>query len=1092
MHRSVRVAVIASLVAAGAIVFARVPVTTAVMTPLTTDPSSVQATAGAASLLMFERNDGQHPSPIRFAARGAGYRMSMLDDGIALSLSTARGPVQLTTRFDGARGRRRPHGERPLSARVNYFVGSDPRAWRQDVPTFASVRYPQVYDGIDVVFYGTGQHLEYDVVVAPEARPESARLRFDGAQWVGVDVDGSLALGLPNGELRCTKPVAYQLEDSVRQPVDVAYRLDDEVVTFEVGAYDRSRELVIDPVLVFSTYLGGANGDAVIGVAVDAAGSTYATGHTNSSDFPVSPNAPQPQIAIEDGFVTKFNRNGAIVYSTYFGGSNADHGTAIGVDAAGAAYVIGATNSTDLPVTSGAFQRQYAGGSDAFVLKLNPSGSRIAYLTYLGGTEDEPYVGARAGIAVDPSGIATVVSSTSSGDFPTTAGALQRTHPAPVEIGFATRLNATGTGLIFSTLLTGTGVSGQDARGVALDAQGRAIVVGAVDGGMTTTRTVGPAGSRDGYALKLNAFGSALVFSTRFGGSVEDVAHAVTYDPNRDVAFITGTTDSADFPANGIQGHKGRADAFLLTITSNGSSSLYSALLGGSGTDQGLAIGSSGDYITLMGSTSSPDFPTVNPVQPYRSAFGTAFIARLRGSVGILFSTTIGGSRAETLTSGAIDGAGAATIGGSTNSSDFPLQNAADPTPDPPDVSEGFVTRVAMTPRGTPGPHDVVVHVADVATAHGDWEKVADSTAAGGSRLHNPDRGRPKVDTPLATPVDYFEFTVHGLADGEYRLWLRGQADGNLFTNDSVWVQFERAQNSGSDADDERDIFRVGTTEAMAVVVEDCSNCGLRGCGWQDGAYGRKALGTPLYFNSEAAVTIRVQRREDGVSIDQIVIAKDDGGDGPNFASAPGYQKDDDTILPAQDPFSGRDTVIRLGASSAIRHGNWIAVADPTAADGEKVRNPDQGAAKILAPLARPTHYLDVLFTARAGVGYRIWIRGRADADFYGNDSAYVQFSDSVDSAGNPTWRIDTTSATTYVLEDCSGCGVQAWGWNDNAYGRGALGPLVYFARDGNQTLRIQTREDGLSLDQIVLSAERYLTAAPGKTKNDDTIVSPF
>ena len=434
-----------------------------------------------------------------------------------------------------------------------------------------------------------------------------------------------------------------------------------------------------------------------------------------------------------------------------------------------------------------------------------------------------------------------------------------------------------------------------------------------------------------------------------------------------------------------------------------------------------------------MGSTNRADFPTVNPVQPARGGFGDAFIARLRGSVSIGFSTTIGGSSTEDLSSGVIDGAGAATIGGGTSSRDFPLEHAADTTTSGPAMLEGFVTRVAMAPRGTPGAHDVVVHVADAATLHGDWEKVADSTAAGGSRLHNPDRGRPKVDTPLASPADYFEFTVHGLAGGQYPLWMRGKADGDSYTNDSVWVQFERAQNTGSDADDEHDIFRIGTTEAMAVVVEDCTNCGLRGWGWQDGAYGQKALGTPLYFNSEAAVTIRVQRREDGVSIDQIVIARDDFGDGPNFASAPGYQKDDDTILPPQDPFSGRDTVIYLNGSSAIRHGNWIAVADPTAAEGEKVRNPDQGAAKVLAPVASPTHYVDVQFAARAGVGYRIWMRGRADADFYGNDSAYVQFSDSVDSAGNPMWRIGTTSATTYVLEDCSGCGVQGWGWNDNA-----------------------------------------------------------
>jgi hypothetical protein len=1093
MHRSVRVAVIASLIAAVAITFALVLVPTALVAPVIIQRSSVPATVGAApvaSSLMFERNDGQHPASIRFAARGAGYRMSMLDDGVALALSTANGPVQLTTRFDGARGRRVPQGERPLSGRVNYFVGNDPRAWRQDVPAFASVRYPQVYDGVDVVFYGTGQQLEYDVVVSPAARPESARLRFDGAQSVRVEADGSLAVGLPNGEFRYTKPVAYQLKNGVRQPVDAAYRIDGEVVMFEVGEYDRSSELVIDPVLVFSTFLGGSNFDIVNGVTVDAAGATYVTGQTGSSDFPVSSNAPKATIDVSDAFVTKLSRDGAtIVYSTFFGGTNVDGGSSIGVDASGAAYIAGWTGSVDLPVTSGAFQHDNAGGGDAFVAKLSPAGNRLVYATFLGGNDDDAF-GLRASIAVDPAGIATIAASTESGDFPTTPGALQRTHtPGPAAIGYAARLNATGTGLMFSTLLTGAG--DQRANAVALDAQGRAIVVGDIDGTMTTTTTLGPTGGRDSYVLKLNASGSALVFSTRFGGSGSEGAFGLTYDPNRDVAFIVGGTGSADFPATGIQGRKGESDAFLITVGSNGSGGFYSALLGGSGLESATAVGSSGDYITLFGLTTSSDFPVVNPLQPYRASYD-AFVTRLRGSVNILFSTTLGGSNQDILNSGVIDGAGAATFGGETNSTNFPVAHAAQPVHGADSLSDGFVARTALAPRGTAGPHDVVVRVADVATLHGDWEKLADSTAAGGSRLHNPDRGRPKVDTPLAAPTDYFEFTVNGLADGQYRLWLRGKADGNSFVNDSVWVQFERAQNSGSDADDERDIFRIGTTEAMAVVVEDCTNCGLRGWGWQDGGYGQKLLGTPLYFNSEAAVTIRVQRREDGVSIDQIVIAKDDAGEGPNFASAPGYQKDDDTILPAQDPFGGRDTVIRLNASSTIRRGNWIAVADPTAADGEKVRHPDQGAAKVLAPLASPTHYIDVPFAARAGVGYRIWIRGRADADFYGNDSAYVQFSDSVDSAGNPMWRIGTTSATTYVLEECSGCSVQGWGWNDNAYGEGALGPLVYFATDRDQTLRIQTREDGLSLDQIVLSAERYLTAAPGKTKNDDTIVSPF
>jgi hypothetical protein len=1068
----------------GAVAFALAFLTIALVTPLA-HRSSVPAHSAAplASSLVFERNDGQHPDSIRYAARGAGYRMSALDDGVVLSLSTAGGAAQLATRFDGGRAGVVPEGEVPATARVNYFVGRDPHRWRQNVPTFGRIRYPRVFDGIDVVFYGSNRQLEYDVVVAPDARPDTARLRFDGARSVRVEPDGALTLALPHGELQYTKPAAYQLKNGERQPVAMAYRLDGDVVTFDAGDYDRSRELIIDPVLVFSTYLGGSSVDSVQGVAVDAEGATYAAGGTFSDDFPTSPGT-RPKSFSNDAFITKLDRRGALVYSTYFGGSNEDGAVAIAVDAAGAAYVTGWTESLDLPVSSTAFQRQSGGGDDVFVLKLAPAGNRIAYATYLGGDEDEPFISIRAGIAVDPTGIATVVSSTDSTNFPTTSGAFVRTSPGFRETGFVTRLNATGSALIFSTLLGGENVQG--ATGVALDAQGRAIVVGYAEGAMPTTKTIGPGGSRDAYALKLNATGSALVFSTRFGGSGTDAAEAVTYDPNRDVAFISGTTGSTDFPVSPPATLKGDRDAFLFTITSNGSGGFYSALAGGSQSEQGFGIGSSGDHITLFGTTLSPDFPTVNPLQAFGGS-ADAFVTRFWGARP-MFSTTIGGSGGDDATAGGVvDGAGAATIGGSTSSTNFPLAHAAQSS-NHGGSTDGFVTRVAMAPRGTPGPHDVVVHPAQVATLHGDWNTFPDPTAADGLSVRNPDRGRAKVETPLAAPTDYFEFTVHGLSGGPYRLWMRGQSEDDSFTRDSVWVQFERAQNAASDADNEHDIFRIGTTEAMAVVIEDCKGCGLLRWGWQDGGYGQKLLGTPLYFNDQSDITVRVQRREDGIFIDQIVFAKEDAGEGPYFDAAPGYQKNDDTILPAQGAVAGGDIVIRANDIATLR-GTWVRQSDATAADGVKVRNPDAGAPKLTTPLANPANYIEHFLPTRAHVAYRLWIRGRADNDFYGNDSAYVQFSDSVDSAGTPIWRSGTTSAATYVLEDCNGCDVQGWGWNDNGYGSGVLGPLVYFESDGPHSIRIQTREDGLSIDQIILSPERYLTTAPGKTKNDTTIV---
>jgi hypothetical protein len=406
---------------------------------------------------------------------------------------------------------------------------------------------------------------------------------------------------------------------------------------------------------------------------------------------------------------------------------------------------------------------------------------------------------------------------------------------------------------------------------------------------------------------------------------------------------------------------------------------------------------------------------------------------------------------------------------------------------------DGFMTQLAPAPPGTIGRGDVVMHATDAVAASGAWRLVADDTAAGGARLQHPDAGAAKLNTPLANPANYFEVKAHVAIERPYSLWIRGKAQGDHFNNDSVYVQFSTAV-SGDNPDQEpfpNYVYRIGTTNALAVVFEDCRGCGLKGWSWADAGYGFKVSGPPLTFDSEEQ-TIRIQSREDGVSIDQIVLAPYSRS--AYAAQAPGFQKEDDTILPSHpDGRAGDDDIVIYPGvpGGGDFHGAWTRTEDSSAAGGFRLRHPDAGAGKLAGPLAAPTNYFDVAFDVPAnGVPYRLWIRGRADRDFWGNDSVFVQFSDVLNDDGGPVWKIGTTSAATYVLEDCNGCGVQGWGWNDNGYGSGVLGPTVVFATAGTQRIRIQTREDGLSIDQIVLSPGRYLNSAPGATKNDTTIVA--
>ena len=382
---------------------------------------------------------------------------------------------------------------------------------------------------------------------------------------------------------------------------------------------------------------------------------------------------------------------------------------------------------------------------------------------------------------------------------------------------------------------------------------------------------------------------------------------------------------------------------------------------------------------------------------------------------------------------------------------------------------------------------DIVLYAAEAPLRSG-WTVVADSTAAGGSRLANPNFGVPKVPDASSSPINYFEMSFSAQSGTAYRLWIRGNAANSDWANDSVFAQFSGSTDAGGSP-----IYRIGTTSATCINLEDCSGCGLSGWGWQDNGWGVGVMGPMIYFSSTGSQTIRIQVREDGLSIDQIVLSPS-----TYLSASPGSLRNDTTILqkssappPAPPPPSGGSNIVIWATDVPIGNifGNWSRVSDSSAAGQSALRNTNLGSPKLVNPYANPATYFDVSFSAQSGIPYRLWMRSKAQDNSPYNDSWFVQFSGSVDAAGAATNRIGTTSGTVINLEDCSGCGLSGWGWQDNGWGIGVMGPLIYFQSTGVQTLRVQPREDGMLIDQILLSPQQYFNSAPGALRNDSVIL---
>jgi hypothetical protein len=650
--------------------------------------------------LSFEANHGQTDARVKFLSRTGKYTLFLTGDEAVLTLNskTNRARIGSATRLPqssmaapktggvlrmklrNANPAAKVTGVDELVGTTNYFIGNDPTKWRTNVPTYAKVKYEEIYSGIDLVYYGNQRQLEYDFIVAPGADPHRIAFAVRGAKRIRQDGNGELVFKMSDGEIRWHKPLVYQETDGMKQKIAAHYAITDtNRVGFELGKYDASRPLYIDP-LIYSTYLGGRGVNEGLGIAVDNSGNAYVTGYTSSASFPITTGAFQTTInGSSNAFVTKINPSGSVlVYSTYLGGSGTDAGYAIAVDSAGNAYVTGPTNSPNFPTTPVAFQTVCGGGCNgkAFITKINPSGSALVYSTYLGGSGAEN----GSGIAVDSSGNAYVTGSTGSTDFPT-MNPLQPTYGGSGD-AFVTEINPSGSALVYSTYLGG---SGTDAgSGIAVDSSGNAYVIGVTaSANFPTANPLQPAngGGDDAFVAKLNPSGSALVYSTYLGGSDYDQGQGIAVDSAGDV-YVTGSTVSTDFPImNPLQpANGGDYDAFVAKLNPSGSALVYSTYLGGSSNDfgyGGIALDSSGNaYVT--GYTLSTDFPTMNALQPTSGGGLDAFVTKINptGSA-LVYSTYLGGSGDEFGKSIAVDSAANAYVAGHTTSTNFPITPGA-------------------------------------------------------------------------------------------------------------------------------------------------------------------------------------------------------------------------------------------------------------------------------------------------------------------------------------------------------------------------------------------------------------------------------
>jgi RHS repeat-associated protein len=655
----------------------------------------------------FEQNVGQTDSQAQFISHGKGYTLFLSPNQAIFKFHAVSFPVmdksderRLGKRLFVERSMRATRktaivrmkllaanpgaqlvGVDKMSGTASYFIGRDPSKWRTGVALFAKVQSSEVFPGIDLIYYGNEKRLEYDFVVKPGADPNSISLGFEGIQSTSIDSSGNLSMATEIGGMNLNKPVVYQMIGGQRKEIDGKYgRRGANAVGFNVTGYDKTQPLIIDPVLTYSTLLGGSGNDGIYDIAVDSSGNSYVAGWTDSTDFPIVGTSLTPAPSgTQVAFVAKFNSTGTgLVYSTYLGGNGGEWGSGIALDANGSAYIVGQTGSSNFPVTSNAYQESIGSGAsqNAFVSKLSADGQSLLYSTYLGGGGYDMGIG----IALDGSQNAYVTGYTTSGSpspFPTTANAFQFTLNSVYGNGFISRIDTTKSGsssLVYSTFLGGSG-NWDQTNGIVVDANQNVYV-----GGMTSssdfpltptayqsvvdtyngtafltqidTTKSGSAGliystvlegetyaagvaldgngkvyTTGGYVAKFDTTksGSAsLLYFTRVGGSSDSFTYSVSVDPNGD-SYVAGWTWSTDLTVtpDAIQSTLGSGgqNAFITALRPDGSAVLFGSYLGGNGGTNDFASSVAVDQnynIYVAGATQSSNFQTTS------SAFQTS------------------------------------------------------------------------------------------------------------------------------------------------------------------------------------------------------------------------------------------------------------------------------------------------------------------------------------------------------------------------------------------------------------------------------------------------------------------------------------
>lgn len=660
--------------------------------------------------VVFTRNDGQWPEQVQFRARSGDTFIWLTDNGVRYSLIRSteldtrptKGPrenplappreklesIHFGVTFLGGNTTPDVLGLSEKSYCFNYFIGNDPTRWKTSVPSFDSVVYRDIYPGIDMKYYGSSDGVEYTFVLSAGADPSAIRLQYEGIESLSVGNNGELVAKTAWGEMIEKPPVIYQEVNGSEIEVAGSFEIiGGNTFGFVVEDYDKESELIIDPVLTFSTYFGGSGTQYGQDITYDQAGNIVVVGHTYSTDFPVE-NAYQPEKAGAAGtfdlFISKLNPvTSELVYSTYFGGTDEDKCRCVVLDAADDIYVAAQTQSGNLP-TVNAYQSTLQGGfNDVYLFKLNSEGNSIIYATYLGGAQNEQIMG----LAVDAYGCAYICGVTESLNDFDIQNAFQ-TIPGGGEFdGFVTKFSAAGNALVYSTFLGGD--TKDEPKDIAVNSAGEAYVVGDTysenfpDHNTLYPCQINSEGPIDAFITKFSTAGNTVEFSTFFGGTEDEWIEGVALDESSNV-YLVGCVESVDFPTlNPIQdeltpgGFLGGADMFVSILSGEGDALLYSTYLGGDNEDFAIDIGLGPDgAIYVNGNTYSTDFPVANYLDEALGGELDIVAARIApdGSA-LVYSTYLGGSLDEECSALAVNSEGSVAITGYTNSTDFPLAN---------------------------------------------------------------------------------------------------------------------------------------------------------------------------------------------------------------------------------------------------------------------------------------------------------------------------------------------------------------------------------------------------------------------------------